>query len=122
MTENESLLLKIQLLHDQIKQQPTVIFNPIIEQRVYERDKLNIPEEEEVNENVVEEDDEDMEGEDKTENNEEGSKAEGNEMAAFRMQGGRVSCIVCGKTRNTRSKMNKHMKEHEASGEVIPPG
>ena len=44
------------------------------------------------------------------------------EETGFRTQSGRVTCIVCGVTRNTNSQINKHMKEQKLDGEFVPAG
>ena len=76
-------------------------FNPVPEQRVFEVDEVvteeyeKREEEEEIEEEVQEE-------------------------TGFRQQGGRVTCIFCGLTRNTKSQMNKHMQQQKDEGEIVP--
>ena len=44
------------------------------------------------------------------------------EETGFRQHSGRVTCIVCGLTRNTKSQMTKHMEIHKEEGEFVPAG
>ena len=44
------------------------------------------------------------------------------EDTGYRQQTGRVTCIICAVTRNTKSQMRKHMEKHEEEGDVVPVG
>ena len=44
------------------------------------------------------------------------------EETGFRQQSGKVTCIVCGLTRNTTSQMTKHMEIHKEEGQFVAAG
>ena len=98
VTENENLLLKLK--HQKEK---------------YETNLNDVPTSKSVKFNLEPE----GEGEEREED-------EGNvgviaeEETGFRQHTGRVRCIVCGLTRNTKSQMKKHMDIHKEEGDFIP--
>ena len=108
VTENESLLLKLQQIKEQ-DNQPSgkkVSFNP--------EPFINVSELEEGEGNAEDWETEEEEEKDVEDNTE--------QETGFRQQTGRVRCIVCGITRNTRSQMKKHMQIHKEDGEFVPAG
>ena len=112
VVENESLLLKIKQMEEKKIEQnnaspsKSVSFSLDPEQNIDEREE-NLDEEE------IGDEDRDVE---------EVANKHDNNDAEFRQQSGRVTFIVCGVTRNTKSHMAKHMKKHEEEGESVPPG
>ena len=92
--ENESLVLILQQAREEElpkkeANSKKVTFNPVPEQREFEVEEGATVEDERGEEEEVTE--KEVQGE-----------------TGFRQQGGRVTCIVCGLTRNTKSQMNKH--------------
>ena len=104
--ENESLVLQLQQareeeLPNKEANSKKVIFNPVPEQREFEVEEVATGEDERGEE--VEVTEKEVQGE-----------------TGFRQQGGRVTCIVCGLTRNTKSQMIKHMQQQKDEGEIVP--
>ena len=105
--KNQSLLLKLQQKEEEysIKQEFNkrieVTFEPTSEDIVLEEEVV-APRDDEYEVEQVEQ------------------EKECPEETGFRQQRGRFTCIVCGRTRNTQSQINKHMQEHKETGEFVP--
>ena len=106
MTENESLLLKLQQLVEPKTQCKSDSFNL--------DPKQNIPEREEGEESL---DKGEISGEE-----EDVIEEAGIDETGYRQQSRKVTCIVCGCTRNTKNQMEKHMKKHKQEGEILNVG
>ena len=115
VTENESLLLKLQQLEEQrthdikMPSGKRVSFNLDLEQEGEEEEEDEAEGEEDLDREEIRKEDENIE-------------AEAANETGFRKQSRKVTCIVCGCTRNTKNQMNNHMEKHKKEGDIIPPG
>ena len=105
VTENESLLLKIQ----QIKEQ----YNP---PSIMKKVSFNIEPAQNVELGEGEDTEEEGEAEEAGVEEERETEYKPVEETGYIKQSGRVRCIVCG---YTKSQMNKHMEKHKQEGEMV---